>query len=158
MLSPSLLELLRRYRREVRPDGQTLPGPAKHQPDLSATTAPVTHLGQEYGRGEEGVALHILRHRFATHLLETFSKTIQSELIRPVAWQTRTQAENAAARHIDGFHNPVRRQLLPGFQSPGRRRARHTGSDLNALHEIGKFKQTAATRQKKTTQSWKLLD
>ena len=91
-------------------------------------------------------------------MVETFFKTIQSELIRLVAWQTRAQAEKAAVSHIDGFHNPVRRQLLPGFQSPGRRRARHTGSNLNALHDIGKFKQTAATRQKKTTQSRKLLD
>lgn len=43
---------------------------------------------------------------------------IKSELIWPVAWQTRQQAENAIARDIDGFHNPVRRHSSLGFQSP----------------------------------------
>ena len=42
-------------------------------------------------------------------MVETFCKTIKSELIWPVAGQTRAQAENALARYIDGFHNPVRR-------------------------------------------------
>ena len=50
--------------------------------------------------------------------VETFFKTIKSELIWPVAWQTRAQAENAVARYIDGFYNPVRRHSSLGFQSP----------------------------------------
>ncbi len=51
-------------------------------------------------------------------MVETFFKTIKSELIWPVAWQTRQQAENAIARYIDGFYNPVRRHSSLGFQSP----------------------------------------
>ena len=51
-------------------------------------------------------------------MVETFFKTIKSELIWPVAWQTRAQAENAVARYIDGFYNPVRRHSSLGFQSP----------------------------------------
>ena len=51
-------------------------------------------------------------------MVETFFKTIKSELIWPVAWQTRRQAENAIARYIDGFYNPVRRHSSLGFQSP----------------------------------------
>ena len=51
-------------------------------------------------------------------MVETFFKTIKSELIWPVAWQNRQQAENAVARHIDGFYNPVRRHSSLGFQSP----------------------------------------
>lgn len=51
-------------------------------------------------------------------MVETFFKTIKSELIRPVAWQTRAQAESAVARYIDGFYNPVRRHSSLGFQSP----------------------------------------
>ena len=42
-------------------------------------------------------------------MVETLFKTIKSELIWPVAWQSRQQAENAVARYIDGFYNPVRR-------------------------------------------------
>ena len=51
-------------------------------------------------------------------ILLTFFKTIKSELIWPVAWQSRQQAENAVARYIDGFYNPVRRHSSRGFQSP----------------------------------------
>ncbi len=36
----------------------------------------------------------------------------------PVAWQTRSQAENAVARYIDGFYNPIRRHSTLGYQSP----------------------------------------
>jgi putative transposase len=51
-------------------------------------------------------------------MVETFFKTIKSELIRPVAWQSRQRAENAVARYIDGFYNPVRRNSSLGFESP----------------------------------------
>ena len=51
-------------------------------------------------------------------MVETFFKTIKSELLWPVAWQSRQQAENAIARYIDGFYNPVRRHSSLGFQSP----------------------------------------
>jgi putative transposase len=50
-------------------------------------------------------------------MVETSFKTIKSELIWPVAWQSRQQAENAVARYIDGFHNPVRRHSSLRFQS-----------------------------------------
>jgi transposase InsO family protein len=51
-------------------------------------------------------------------ILLTFFKTIKSELIWPVAWQTRAQAENAVARYIDGFYNAIRLHSSLGFQSP----------------------------------------
>jgi putative transposase len=51
-------------------------------------------------------------------MVETIFKTIKAELIWPVAWQNRAKAENAVARYIDGFYNPVRRHSSLGFQSP----------------------------------------
>lgn len=39
-------------------------------------------------------------------LVETFFKTIKSELMWPIASQTRRQAENAIAKYIDGFYTP----------------------------------------------------
>ena len=51
-------------------------------------------------------------------MVETFFKTIKSELIWPVAWQSGQQAENAVARDIDGFHNPVRRHSSLGLKAP----------------------------------------
>jgi putative transposase len=58
------------------------------------------------------------RNCYDNSMVETFFKTIKSELIWPVAWQSRQQAENAVARYIDGFYNPVRRHSSLGFQSP----------------------------------------
>lgn len=51
-------------------------------------------------------------------MVETIFKTIKSELIWLVAWQSRKQAETAIARYIDGFYNPVRRHSSLDFQSP----------------------------------------
>lgn len=56
--------------------------------------------------------------RYDDSMGETFFKTIKLELIWPIAWQTRQQAENAVARYIDGFYNPVRRHSSLNFQSP----------------------------------------
>jgi putative transposase len=50
-------------------------------------------------------------------MVETFFKTIESELIWLSAWQSRQQAENAVARYINGFCNPVRRHPSLGSQS-----------------------------------------
>ena len=58
------------------------------------------------------------RNCYDNSMVETFFKTIKSELILPVACQTRAQAENAVARYFDGFHNPVRRHSSLSFQSP----------------------------------------
>lgn len=51
-------------------------------------------------------------------MVETFFKSIKSELIWPVTWRTHAQTENAVARYFDGFYNPVRRHSSLGFQSP----------------------------------------
>ncbi len=44
--------------------------------------------------------------------------TIKSELLWPIALQSRTQAENAVTRYIDGFGTPARQHSAPGFKSP----------------------------------------
>ena len=70
MLSPGLLDLLRDYWREARPDGWLFPGLPRVNPisprQLNRAFASAKHMA--------GVArsatLHTLRHSFATHLLE----------------------------------------------------------------------------------------
>lgn len=42
-------------------------------------------------------------------MVETFFKTLKSELIWRTIYQTRNQAEIAIARYIDGFYSPTRR-------------------------------------------------
>jgi putative transposase len=51
-------------------------------------------------------------------MVETFFKTLKSELVRRTVFYTRDQAENAIARYIDAFYNPVRRHSALDFLSP----------------------------------------
>jgi transposase InsO family protein len=51
-------------------------------------------------------------------MLETFFKTLKSELVWRTIFETRQQAERAIGRYIDGFYNPVRRHSALDFSSP----------------------------------------
>jgi putative transposase len=51
-------------------------------------------------------------------MVETFFKTLKSELVWRTVFYTRDQAENAIARYIDAFYNPVRRHSALDFLSP----------------------------------------
>ena len=53
-----------------------------------------------------------------TPIVETFFKTIKSELIWTTVFMSRSQAETAIAGYIDGFYNPVRRHSTLDFTSP----------------------------------------
>ena len=69
---------------------------------------------------------------FDNSVVETFFKTLKSELVWRTAFQTRTKAREALARYIDGFYNPVRRHSALGFISPAQFE-RRTASQT-ALH------------------------
>src|SRR3954470_17821680 len=51
-------------------------------------------------------------------MVETFFKTLKSELVRRTVFYTRQQADRAIGRYIDGFYNPVRRHSALDFTSP----------------------------------------
>lgn len=51
-------------------------------------------------------------------MVETFFKTLKSELVWRTRFQTRSEAREALARYIDGFYNPIRRHSALGFVSP----------------------------------------
>jgi len=51
-------------------------------------------------------------------MVETVFKTIKSELVWRISFQTRQQAKNALGRYIDGFYNPRRRHSALGYKSP----------------------------------------
>jgi transposase InsO family protein len=51
-------------------------------------------------------------------VVETFFKTIKSELIWRTVFMSRSQAKAAIAEYIDGFYNPDRRHSTLAFTSP----------------------------------------
>ena len=51
-------------------------------------------------------------------VVETFFKTIKSELIWRASYETRFQANLALGRYIDGFYNPRGRHSALGYKSP----------------------------------------
>ena len=55
---------------------------------------------------------------FANAIVETFFKTLKSELVWRTIFMTRLDAETANGRYIDGFYNPVRRHSSLDFVSP----------------------------------------
>ncbi|WP_240637906.1 IS3 family transposase [Paracoccus aestuarii] len=92
------------------------PGPVHHS-DRGSQYCSVTYQALLRKRGIL-ISMSGRGNCYDNSMVETFFKTIKSELIWPVAWQSRQQAENAIARYIDGFYNPVRRHSSLGFQSP----------------------------------------
>jgi putative transposase len=55
---------------------------------------------------------------FDNAVVETFFKTLKSELVWRTVFQTRAEAKDALGRYIDGFYNPVRRHSTLDYLSP----------------------------------------
>ena len=55
---------------------------------------------------------------FDNAMVETFFKTLKSELVCRTAFETRGDATAAIGRYIDGFYNPIRRHSALDFTSP----------------------------------------
>jgi putative transposase len=55
---------------------------------------------------------------FDNAVVETFFKTLKSELAWRTVFQTRAEAKEAIGRYIDGFYNPVRRHSMVDYISP----------------------------------------
>jgi putative transposase len=51
-------------------------------------------------------------------MVETFFKTLKTELVWRTVFQSRAEATVAIGRYIDGFYNPVRRHSALDFISP----------------------------------------
>jgi putative transposase len=55
---------------------------------------------------------------FDNAVVETFFKSLKSELVWRTVFQTRAEAKEAIGQYIDGFYNPIRRHSTLDYLSP----------------------------------------
>lgn len=69
---------------------------------------------------ENGIAISMSGkgNAYDNAMVETFFKTLKTELIWRARFNTRQEATSAIARYIDGFYNPSRRHSALGYISP----------------------------------------
>jgi integrase/recombinase XerD len=109
VLSPRLLALLRTYYREVRPAGPYLfPGKRSDRPIARKTVAGALNRAASRCGLDKRVTPHVLRHSFATHLLEsgTDIRTIQALLGHRSITSTQLYAQ-VSSRHISRTRSPL---------------------------------------------------
>jgi integrase/recombinase XerD len=70
MLSPHLLDLLRAWWKEARPQGWLFPGQNRVNPLTTRQLNRARHGAAQMAEIDKPVSLHTQRHSFATHLLE----------------------------------------------------------------------------------------
>jgi integrase/recombinase XerD len=70
MLSPHLLDLLRAWWKQARPQGWLFPGLNRLNPLTTRQLNRACHAAADRAEIDKRVSLHTLRHSFATHLLE----------------------------------------------------------------------------------------
>ncbi len=108
MLSPSLLELLRDYWREARPQGWLFPGQQSVAPISTRQLNRVVHAAAAAAEIRKRVSMHTLRHSFATHLLEenTDIRVIQV-LLGHAKLDTTARYAHVATRTIRAVMSPL---------------------------------------------------
>lgn len=114
-LSPRLLEVLRAYWRWRKPKTYLFPSLQRTRPEQPITSKTVWYAVREAARRagiKKKVSPHLLRHAWATHLLErgTDLKTIQV-LLGHVDLESTTIYLHLSQRHLQAVNNPI--EALP---------------------------------------------
>ncbi len=113
----------RRLSRHILPMVRPLPdwragSPGRQISQAGPRLEPNSDRGSQYcsidyqaGLRRHGIAISMSGNGngYDNAMVETFFKTLKSELVWRTVFATRNEAERAIARSIDGFYNPVRR-------------------------------------------------
>jgi putative transposase len=78
----------------------------------------LTAYQAELNRHDAQISMSGRGNCYDNSVVETFFKTLKSELVWRTVFQTRAEATEAIARYIDGFYNPIRRHSTLDFVSP----------------------------------------
>lgn len=110
-LSPRLLEVLRAYWKWRKPKTYLFPSLYRKRPEQPIDSKTVWHAVREAARRagiKKKVSPHLLRHSWATHLLErgTDLKAIQV-LLGHVDLESTTIYLHLSQRHLQGVNNPI---------------------------------------------------
>jgi integrase/recombinase XerD len=115
MLSPRLLEVLRAYWKAARPSDFLFPGAAADRPLTTGSVRKVCSRARRAAGLDKHVTVHILRHSFATHLLEsgTDLRTIQV-LLGHHSFSTTARYVHVATASLPSTKSPFDRlELAP---------------------------------------------
>ena len=118
-LSPRLLEVLRAYWKWRKPKTYLFPSLYRKQPERPIDSKTVWYAVREAARRagiKKKVSPHLLRHSWATHLLErgTDLKTIQV-LLGHVDLEATTIYLHLSQRHMQGVNNPIEALPISGL-------------------------------------------
>ncbi|HTK35606.1 MAG TPA: tyrosine-type recombinase/integrase [Caulobacteraceae bacterium] len=112
MLAPDLLELLRQWWRKTRPTGWLFPGREPGQPITTRQLDRICKAAAEAAGLDKRVSMHMLRHSFATHLLEnkTDVRVIQA-LLGHKKLDTTSRYTRVALKTLGAVQSPL--SMLP---------------------------------------------
>jgi site-specific recombinase XerD len=114
LLSPRLLDELRVYWRQERPQGWLFPGGNGTGPLSVDTAQRVFYAAKARAQIEHGHGIHALRHSFATHLMEAGVPlpTIQ-QLMGHACQSTTARYLHVTSQHLDNIRSPLDLLRLP---------------------------------------------
>ncbi len=112
MLAPDLLQMLREWWRKTRPTGWLFPGREPGQPITTRQLDRICKRAAEAAGLGKRVSMHMLRHSFATHLLEykTDVRVIQA-LLGHKKLDTTSRYTRVALKTLGAVQSPL--SMLP---------------------------------------------
>lgn len=108
LLSPRLLDELRTYWRQDRPEHWLFPGRDVHRPMPTGTAQRIFYTAKERAGIQHGHGIHSLRHSFGTHLMEAGVPlpTIQ-RLMGHASLKTTAKYLHVTSQHLGSIRSPL---------------------------------------------------